>query len=141
MNDAAEDKNDTNGLIYAAPKSVGSILKRKPKKKKPKNMLRIKMPSDYQVEDRNLLHLLKDRGKSYGPYVENARMAQAIKKALRSDGGCFAVMQPDEQQSLDMITTKIARIVTGPNGQLDSWVDCVGYAQLIVDRMKKEQGK
>ena len=38
-----------------------------------------------------------------------------------------------------MIAHKIGRILNGDPNYLDSWIDIVGYAQLIVDRLHKDQ--
>jgi hypothetical protein len=44
----------------------------------------------------------------------------------------------DHQEALDMIASKIARIVIGDYDHVDSWVDIAGYATLVADRL---QGK
>jgi hypothetical protein len=50
-------------------------------------------------------------------------------------------MAPDQWEALDMICSKISRIVNGDPDYDDSWVDIAGYAQLIVNSLKEDQGK
>jgi len=50
-------------------------------------------------------------------------------------------MAPDQWEALDMICSKISRIVNGDPDYDDSWVDIAGYAQLIVNRLREDQGK
>jgi hypothetical protein len=47
-------------------------------------------------------------------------------------------LYPDQLQALDMIATKISRIVNGNPNHTDSWTDIAGYATLVADRL---QGK
>jgi hypothetical protein len=39
---------------------------------------------------------------------------------------------------LDMIFTKVGRILNGDSNHIDSWIDIAGYATLVADRL---QGK
>ena len=38
-------------------------------------------------------------------------------------------------ESLEMVQHKIGRIVNGDPTYLDSWVDIVGYTQLVIDEL------
>ena len=51
-----------------------------------------------------------------------------------------AVIELDDDQieALDMIASKIARVVNGNPNHIDSWIDIAGYATLVADRL---QGK
>lgn len=84
--------------------------------------------------------VLEERGSNYGPFPVNAAYAQALKNFLRSTPG-FKRMQPDQQEALDNIMQKIARTLNGNVNYLDNWVDMVGYAQLVVDRMKADEAQ
>jgi hypothetical protein len=44
-----------------------------------------------------------------------------------------------QRESLDMIATKIARIVCGDPDELDSWVDIGGYAELVIKDIKAKR--
>jgi hypothetical protein len=45
-------------------------------------------------------------------------------------------LEDDQIEALDMIASKIARIVNGNPDHVDSWVDIAGYAQLVADRLQ-----
>jgi hypothetical protein len=47
-------------------------------------------------------------------------------------------LYPDQLQALDMIASKMSRIVNGNPNLRDSWLDIAGYAMLVADRL---QGK
>lgn len=51
----------------------------------------------------------------------------------------YDLLDLDQAEALDMIMNKIGRIVNGNSNNVDSWQDIAGYAQLIVERLKKEQ--
>lgn len=73
---------------------------------------------------------LTQRGERYGDYGRMATVAQHLKEAMGSRAHLTAV----ERESLDVIATKIARIVCGEPLQRDSWHDIQGYAKLAEDR-------
>lgn len=76
---------------------------------------------------------LQDRGKEYGDYTHMAQVAQSIKMAMRI-GAHFHHMGFAQQESLDLIATKIARLVCGNPMNPDSWLDIEGYAKLARER-------
>lgn len=78
---------------------------------------------------------LDERGKRYGSYMEKAHIIQDIKKILRA-ASSWEKMDPDMQESLEMVVHKIGRIVTGDPEYLDSWTDVIGYTKLVEDRLK-----
>ena len=61
------------------------------------------------------------------------QLKQLIKHYLEKSGTALAY---DQQESLDMICHKIARIVNGDPDYADSWVDIAGYAKLVADRLQ-----
>ena len=74
---------------------------------------------------------LAQRGKEYGDYGYTATVAQKIKEAMGPRHHLSAV----QRESLDVIATKIARIVCGNPNIPDSWLDIEGYAKLARDRL------
>ena len=48
------------------------------------------------------------------------------------------MLDADQVEALDMIATKIARILNGNPDHVDSWIDIAGYATLVADRLKGE---
>lgn len=72
---------------------------------------------------------LAERGAIYGDYAGVALTSQALKSVLH-DGASFETrLSAIEQESIDMIANKLARIVNGKRHR-DSWLDIAGYAML-----------
>jgi hypothetical protein len=53
-----------------------------------------------------------------------------LKDVLRSNSSFYA-MSADKQEGLDLIMTKIGRILTGDPDYKDNWHDIAGYAKLV----------
>lgn len=79
--------------------------------------------------------ILTERGSRYGSFDSHARITQALKDAMQREPG-WARLTPSMRESLEMQAHKIGRILNGDPTYLDSWVDIVGYAQLVVDELK-----
>ena len=76
--------------------------------------------------------ILEERGNRYGEFSEHSRITQEIKLTMQS--GCSWDKCTDSQkEALEMIAHKIGRIVNGDPSYDDSWIDIVGYTQLVVD--------
>lgn len=80
--------------------------------------------------------ILNEREKTHGPYENVAITAQHIKVAMRA-GIKYEEIDPVLMESLDMIATKIARIVNGDPNVKDHWDDIAGYALLISRELNK----
>lgn len=81
--------------------------------------------------DPTLFRTLHVRGDKYGEYGVMATCAQRIKEAM----GPRAHLSAAQRESLDLIATKIARIVCGNPNDPDHWLDIEGYAKLARDRI------
>ena len=83
---------------------------------------------------------LADRGKTYGAFKEQARLTQTLKTVMRTgdnwNGDLADDMRDDMREALDMIASKIARILNGDPTHKDSWHDIIGYAKLIEDTLE-----
>ena len=79
---------------------------------------------------------LEERGKRYGTFEEHAQIAQTLKSyinvQLRNRHKCLA---HDQQEAIEMICHKLARIINGDPNYADSWHDIAGYAQLVAERL------
>ena len=100
------------------------------------------MIEDWRAEaeaDNALDDILDERATTYGRFVDVSRMAQRLKNVAHTGAGeqgrAFAA---DQAEALDMIFSKIARILNGDPNHIDSWLDIAGYATLVADRL---QGK
>lgn len=100
------------------------------------------MIGDWRAEvegDTNVDAILNERAGNYGSFVTQAKIAQRLKHvaytASAEQGKVFAT---DQAEALDMIFSKIGRILNGDPNHVDSWIDIAGYATLVADRL---QGK
>lgn len=74
---------------------------------------------------------LQDRGQEYGDYLVMAQVAQDLKAVMRkaASWGPGSALTATKRESLDLIATKIARILCGNPNNADSWLDIEGYAR------------
>ena len=87
------------------------------------------------TEDR-VEKILDERATTYGSFINVALFAQEMKEIIRSALDEQNVsLQADHLEALDMIASKIARIVIGDPHHVDSWLDIAGYAKLVADRL------
>jgi hypothetical protein len=83
--------------------------------------------------------VLDARAEQYGSFMQSSDTVIRIKGIMHNAVARNAVhLYPDQLQALDMIATKLSRIVHGNPNHLDSWIDIAGYATLVADRI---QGK
>lgn len=76
------------------------------------------------------------RGQNYGKFEGTAGAAQALKNAFRYQMRIREkYLDPDQQEALEMILHKIARIINGNPDYVDNWHDIAGYAKLVEDRL------
>jgi hypothetical protein len=96
-------------------------------------------PGEFVQADTNVDAILNERAGNYGPFATQAKIAQRLKHvahtAAGEQGKTFAT---DQAEALDMIFSKIGRILNGNPDHVDSWTDIAGYATLVADRL---QGK
>lgn len=79
--------------------------------------------------------VLGERGARYGTFAESALVAQNVKAAMRHSPGWHS-LPADGREALEMVATKIARILCGDCLYADSWRDIEGYAKLVSDRLE-----
>jgi transposase len=103
---------------------------------------RAEAEEDWRTEgevDADVDVILDERATTYGSFVGVAEIAQEIKATIRIGETNRSVELPvDQSEALDMIASKIARILSGDSNHIDSWIDIAGYATLVADRL---QGK
>jgi hypothetical protein len=78
--------------------------------------------------------ILNEREKTHGSYASTAAMAQQLKDCFKQ-GQNWLTMDDTQRESLDLIATKIARILSGNSNDIDHWVDVAGYANLVVRQL------
>jgi len=79
------------------------------------------------------------RGVTHGDYTIMATTIGAIKAVVRGSPN-WGQLSFVQQESLDLIATKIGRIVCGDPNHRDHWQDIVGYATLVLDRIGHKKG-
>lgn len=73
--------------------------------------------------------LTTERKSTHGDWSLQAEMANRLKEQLRRSPG-WESMVPMQKEALDMIATKMSRIVCGNSQHDDHWDDIQGYAHL-----------
>jgi Domain of unknown function (DUF6378) len=81
--------------------------------------------------------ILQERAQSYGTFASLAKTAQEFKSVLyRELGSRNKRLADDQSEALDMIMTKIARVINGDADHVDTWNDIAGYAKLVAERLQ-----
>ena len=96
-----------------------------------KNMLELNIPQP------TVDHTLSERGARYGSFLSHANIAQALKRVMWTTSN-WGDMAFDQQQALEVIADKVARILNGDPNYTDNWHDIQGYAKLVEDRLNNE---
>ena len=86
--------------------------------------------------------ILQSRRSTYGSFTDICSTSQQFKTLVRNtihdrrsvDASLFT---PYMLESLDMILHKIARIIHGNPRYADNWVDIIGYAKLVAERLEE----
>lgn len=84
-------------------------------------------------------NILDERGLRYGKFKDHAFVAQSLKSIITVELMKRAKnLSCDQQEALEMICHKIARIINGDSDYVDSWVDIAGYATLVANRLNEK---
>ncbi len=84
--------------------------------------------------------VLNERDTTHGNYKDVADIAQVLKNNFRACPN-WNNLKRDQIESLEMIATKVSRILHGDPDHVDSWEDISGYADLVATRLKLENSK
>ncbi len=79
--------------------------------------------------------VLNERGETHGDFSEVAYFAQRLREIFRENG---QFISDPHAESLDMIASKLARILAGNPNEPDHWLDIEGYARLARERIKTD---
>ena len=84
--------------------------------------------------------IMEERGSSYGDFGSQAMCAQTLKQILHGHAHRHGVdLSGEQKEAIDMMATKLSRIVNGDPNKVDSWRDVEGYAKIIADRLEEQQ--
>jgi len=81
--------------------------------------------------------LLEERGKTHGDIVIQSYFSQEMKSVLRASPH-WKKMSSVKRECLEMVVHKIARILAGNHEERDHYYDIIGYTQLILNEIEKE---
>lgn len=73
--------------------------------------------------------------KRYGMFTCVAELSRSLKYQIHTHEN-WPDLAVDQQEALDMIMHKTARILCGDPTYADSWIDIAGYAKLIYQRLE-----
>jgi hypothetical protein len=72
--------------------------------------------------------VIAEREKAHGEFWKTAQIAQDLKQVIEQH--IEEDLDPVHTEALDMISSKIARIISGDPNHVDHWIDIAGYATL-----------
>lgn len=72
---------------------------------------------------------LEERSKTHGPFRRYAAIAKRLKRAMFEEDS-YGALSEVQQEALEVIMNKIARILSGNPNEPDHWHDVAGYATL-----------
>lgn len=79
--------------------------------------------------------VLKERGDRYGAFDGHAHITQRLKAIMRNTKD-WEKLTDSQKEALEMTAHKIGRILNGDPNYLDSWIDIVGYVQLVCNQLQ-----
>ena len=94
-------------------------------------------PGEFIEADTNVDAILNTRGSNYGSFLGLSQVTQRLKGVAHQFAGQNnKTFDADQAEALDLIFTKIGRILNGDPNHVDSWIDIAGYATLVADRLE-----
>jgi hypothetical protein len=79
--------------------------------------------------------ILHERQPIHGEYGENARGTWELLRVLQRERN-WPILTDQQKHAMYMISTKMARILSGDADALDHWDDIAGYARCVADRLR-----
>ena len=95
-------------------------------------------PKGRELLDRNLGvdTLIDEREKTHGSFKKTSRVSQGLKLVLKDDLTTYNTLTKIQKEGLDMICSKLSRIVSGNPNEKDHWDDIAGYATLVGESLE-----
>ena len=90
-------------------------------------------------QNTDIREILKERGSRYGEFLSHAIITQSLKSVMHETGNWQFKLAQDQRECLDMIAHKIGRILNGDPNYLDSWIDIIGYTQLVINEIEQNE--
>jgi len=80
--------------------------------------------------------ILEERQKTHGDFKDQANLAQKLKSTFVFHSR--TELNNCQQEAIDMILHKLARIGSGNPNEPDHWRDIAGYATLVLKELENE---
>lgn len=75
--------------------------------------------------------LLNEREATHGNFSDTSFRAQEIKRVFHN-GRNWRALTHTQREALDMMASKLSRILEGNPSEIDHWADLSGYAECVV---------
>lgn len=85
--------------------------------------------------NQSINEILEERGSRYGSFESHARITQSLKCQMYN-APQWENLCAYQREALEMLAHKLGRILNGDPNYLDSWIDCVGYLQLVINELE-----
>lgn len=82
--------------------------------------------------------VIAERRKTHGDYTDMAEYAQGMKDVLHRTRN-WSKLRPYQKEFFEMAVHKFARALAGDPDEPDHYVDTIGYAQMVVDRLEERK--
>ena len=92
------------------------------------------MSQNHNVSVPSVSQTINERGSNYGRFSGQSAISQKLKSVLKSQPN-WTSLTSSQQESLEMICHKMARIINGRADYDDSWRDIAGYSMLVVEQL------
>lgn len=96
------------------------------------------LDSPIHVDSADPQSIIADRELIYGSFAHTATISRALKHAIYCAGGQCR-LTASQHEALDLICSKISRIISGDPNYIDNWADIAGYATLIVNDLTEAE--
>lgn len=85
-------------------------------------------------DEQSITGTLAKRNKAHGDFTLDATKAQELKRVFRSSPN-WDKLSFIQREAMEMLATKLARILVGDPNHADHWHDIAGYATLVERRL------
>jgi hypothetical protein len=92
------------------------------------------------MRNNSIEKILKEREITHGGFPIKATTIQVFKNIMRGTER-WKDLSFAQQEALDMIMTKVGRILHGNPNEPDHWLDIIGYTKLISDELENPLNK
>ena len=98
---------------------------------------RLRVPTEIapSADTTDVSQTIAERESTHGPYAPKCATIQALKRTMHTAPN-WERLSDAQRESLDLIATKVGRILHGDPDHYDSWHDIAGYARLVARELE-----